>query len=462
MRWQPIVLACLMTLPVGGIALGQQAPASHSTPTAKSPAKKTPPAPSSDSPNSAPDAPDAGQTQSAAPDPDTELQMLVQQAANDSAALIKNLEAYLGRYPQSPRRAAIYRAMVESEMQLHDEKDALDYAEKEIALAPDDMQTMYLAVTILEKMPDDASHAHAIDYDTRLIEQVAEANPDSRPPQMTLDDWQAGRNKFTMQLYIVRGRIDRHLHKDDDAVKDLTSSFQILPTAEAALDLGEIAEGQKHSDEAIRRYAQAFFLSQEGKDDDAVNRDSLRLRMGNLWRFTHDSNAGLGDVLLAAFDKNKELSEADQPDAPVYNQGVTDPLQFSLRLVDGKDSVKMPAMHGKIVILNFWTTWCAYCRTLEPLLGQVRTKFAGRDDVVSLAVNADQDIKVVAPFLQEQTVDGTVVFADGLDQAFHVEAIPTIIVLDRSGKIAYRMQGYAPDGFVDLVSAAITKASATQ
>ncbi len=66
------------------------------------------------------------------------------------------------------------------------------------------------------------------------------------------------------------------------------------------------------------------------------------------------------------------------------------------------------------------------------------------------------------PYLTEQKVNATVVFADGLDQAFHVASIPTIIVLDRSGKIAYRTQGYAPDGFVDAISAAITKASAGQ
>jgi len=128
--------------------------------------------------------------------------------------------------------------------------------------------------------------------------------------------------------------------------------------------------------------------------------------------------------------------------------------------VDGKDAFKMAETHGKVVILNFWTTWCAYCQTMESLLSDIRKKFAGRDDVVSMAVNTDEDEALVAPFLQAQKPEGTLVFADGLDQAFHVVSIPTIIVLDRTGKIAYRSQGFAADGFVDAVSAAITKASA--
>ena len=152
------------------------------------------------------------------------------QAGNDSAALVEESGSYLVKYPDSPRRGAIYRALLESEMQLHESKVALDYAEKVIAIQPEDSQTMYLAVTILEKMPDEASQIRAIDYDTRLIDRVAKADPESRPQQMTLDDWQAGRNKFLVELYVLRGRMQQHLHKNDDAVKDLTAGFRLLPT----------------------------------------------------------------------------------------------------------------------------------------------------------------------------------------------------------------------------------------
>ena len=160
----------------------------------------------------------------------------MRQAGNDSATLVKSLEAYLVKYPDSPRRGAIYRALLESEMNLHNQKSALDYAEKVIAIQPEDSQSMYLAVTLLEKMPDEASQLRAIDYDTRLIDRVSKADPESRPQQMTLDDWQAGRNKFLVDLYVLRGRVQHHLHKNDDAVKDLTAGFRLLPNAEAALN----------------------------------------------------------------------------------------------------------------------------------------------------------------------------------------------------------------------------------
>jgi thiol-disulfide isomerase/thioredoxin len=457
MRWRIHGLLCLLTLTVPGMAWGQQSQPSSNAPPAKAPAKKSPAA--QPAPKSKTDT-DAQEPPTEVPDPEAELQLAVTSSGNDNAALVRNLEEYLVRYPDSPQRLTIYRGIMQSEVQLHNRKLALEYAQRIMAIQPEDTQTLYVAATILEQMPDDASQMRAIDYDTRLIANVAKADPESRPDQMTLDDWQAGRNKFMMNLYILRGRMERHLHRNDDAVKDFTQGFHLLPSAEAAMGLGEIAEEEKRADEAIRQYALAFFLPGLDPKDTTLNREYLRLRMGNLWRFTHDSSAGLGDVLLSAFDKSRASAKMDQPPPAAYNQGVTDPLQFTLRKVDGNGTVKTADTRGKVVILNFWTTWCAYCRITESLLAGVRDKFAGRNDVVSLSVNADEEEGVVAPFLKEQKVDGTLVFADGLDQAFHVTSIPTIIVLDRSGKIAYRAQGFAPDDLADAASAAIAKASA--
>jgi thiol-disulfide isomerase/thioredoxin len=453
-----VLLAWILT----GAAWGQQSPSPSAAPPAKGPAKKSPAAAQSTAKPKSNDAPSEPQD-AAASDPDAELQLAVRQAGNDSSTLVKSLEDYIAKYPDSPRRGAIYRALLESEMNLHNQKSALDYAEKVIAIQPEDSQSMYIAATLLEKMPDEASHLRAIDYDTRLIDRVSKADPESRPQQMTLDDWQTGRNKFMADLYVMRGRLQHHLHKDEDAVRDLTAGFHLLPNAEAALTLGEIAEESKHADEAVRQYATAFTLaSQEPPDANSppVDIDTLRSRMGNLWRFTHNSSAGLGDIVLSAFDRSRDMAKADKPDAPVYNKDVTDPLQFSLRHVDGSGPMKLAESHGKVVLLNFWTTWCAYCNQMESMLGEVRTKFSGRDDVVFLAINADEDGSLVGPFLQDRKPGGTLVFADGVGQAFHVESIPTVLVLDKAGKIAYRTQGFAPDGFADLAAAAITKASA--
>lgn len=55
-----------------------------------------------------------------APDPEAELQRAIELSGNDRAALLHNLEEYLRRFPEAPRKQAVYRALVEASMQLND------------------------------------------------------------------------------------------------------------------------------------------------------------------------------------------------------------------------------------------------------------------------------------------------------------------------------------------------------
>ncbi len=52
------------------------------------------------------------------------------------------------------------------------------------------------------------------------------------------------------------------------------------------------------------------------------------------------------------------------------------------------------------------------------------------------------------------------VFADGLERLLDIKAFPTVIVLDRAGKIIYRTQGFAPEGFAEGLAGAINRALA--
>ena len=82
------------------------------------------------------------------------------------------------------------------------------------------------------------------------------------------------RIKFTMNLYVLRGRMQRNLHKNDDAVKDFTEGFRLLPNSAAAVNLGEIAEEQKRADEAIRLWVKDSPI--EGSKDAMTQADALR------------------------------------------------------------------------------------------------------------------------------------------------------------------------------------------
>jgi len=64
----------------------------------------------------------------------------------------------------------------------------------------------------------------------------------------------------------------------------------------------------------------------------------------------------------------------------------------------------------------------------------------------------------VPPYLKEAKPLTTVVFADGLDRLFGVNSFPTVVVVDRAGKIVYRSEGYGEENFTQALSAAVRQA----
>src|SRR5271168_621620 len=125
--------------------------------------------PSSAAPGKAPSA------KSATPpnqNPEEELQRTIETAGGDRAALVRNLEAFLKKYPETQARPQIYRTLVEADLQLQDNVHATEYAERIVALSPDDMSMTLLAVQLLERNGDAAALKRATTYVTHVLEYV--------------------------------------------------------------------------------------------------------------------------------------------------------------------------------------------------------------------------------------------------------------------------------------------------
>ncbi len=389
------------------------------------------------------------------PDPEAELEKAVQDANNDSAKVVRNLEDYLKRFPDAPRKADIYRAIVESALQIHDSATALDYAERLIAIDPSDAEMMMQAALMLEQKGGDESLKRAVDYASRVLDQIQKANPEDRSPRMSAEEWETGRKRAEMSVFILRGHLEMDMKDYDDAQKDFTSSMQLYQNPEAALDMGEIAELQHHPDDAVKFYAEAFVIpDQEGAN---VDRAEVRRKLGNLWREQHGNEVGLGERLLEAYDDTLAVAH-NSAAQPVPNKGITDPLAFVLRHPDGSAPFQMSDLKGKTIVLTFWATWCTPCSELDPLLAQVLQEYAGRHDLVFLTLNTDEDESRVLPYLQRQHIPGTVLFADGLDDFYNVKSLPTLVIVDHTGKVAYRAEGFDPDTIVSELKGAIQHA----
>jgi thiol-disulfide isomerase/thioredoxin len=417
---------------------------------------KTPPAPTAKSQSTAP-TPRAAQKPAPAVDPQAELKATIEAAGNDRAAFVRNLESYLTKFPETPRKAEIYRALVDAELQLREPAKALDAAEHAIVADPQDTSTMMLAANLLEEQGGDAELGRAVGYVTRVLERIEQTSIEDKPARDSEADFRAQQNSAEMTLLLVRGRMQSERHAYDAAIQDLQASYKLKANPGAALQLGEIAEIQKKTDQAIEQYLIAFVIpSMEGAN---VDRAEVRKKLGNMWQLAHGSQAGLGERILETYDRLNQLSKTDDADP---NHDAKEPYAFVLGRPADSAPLKMSDERGKVVVLDFWATWCGPCREAEPLLDQVGQLFKGSSDIVFLALNSDDDRTRVAPYLAKQKVSGTLAFADGLDTLLGVHSLPTVLVLDRKGKIAYRSDGVDPDTFVAGLTMAILNAVKTK
>jgi peroxiredoxin len=107
---------------------------------------------------------------------------------------------------------------------------------------------------------------------------------------------------------------------------------------------------------------------------------------------------------------------------------------FTLADLDGKPWSRK-SLEGKVVLVNFWATWCPPCRKEIPDLESLYQQFE-KQGLVILAIS-DEDAGKVKPFIAEQGVSYTVLLDPGrkVNTLFHVMGIPKTFIYDRSGKL---------------------------
>jgi thiol-disulfide isomerase/thioredoxin len=387
-------------------------------------------------------------------DAEMQLQKAVADAGNDKAALVRNLKNYLIRFPDAPRKAGVYRALVESCQQLQDPACALDYAERLVSVHPDDSEMMLLAIGLLQQESSEASLTRAAGYATRVIDRIEKTPPEEKSARMSPKEWQAQQDRFRTALYSLRGQIEKSQSHYELAAKDFQQSYSLLPNAIAAEYLGEIAEMKSDYPKAIEEYSLAFTLPEDGPAG-KVDRREVRMKLGNVWRRVHGSEQGLGEKILTTYDRLGAPPVATGP--WTRNKDAKDLFTFVLRNVDGSPLPLSP-LKGKVVVLSFWATWCGPCRELEPEFVQIAKNYTGNTNLVFYAVNTDADESLVPAFLAKQKWDVPVVFADGLDDSMKINSLPTVVVLDRAGKISFRMDGFSPQSFTESLTTAIQQA----
>ena len=107
------------------------------------------------------------------------------------------------------------------------------------------------------------------------------------------------------------------------------------------------------------------------------------------------------------------------------------------------ESLQLDEYEGKVVMLDFWASWCVPCRRSFPWMNEMQEKYADRGLVI-IAVNLDNNLDDAASFLREYPAKFRIFYDKdrSLAREFEVQAMPTSYLIGRDGKLADMHLGF--------------------
>jgi peroxiredoxin len=225
----------------------------------------------------------------------------------------------------------------------------------------------------------------------------------------------------------------RGLRKLDDSMrvrttKDLALHIRQLPVVPNKLKLaGALANLSTEGDfgrDTLQEVTTTLAAALREQPPTARNRqpDKLYVELASLVRYEHMQATSDNPQFAAA------IAKLDADDAKRQN------ADFKLADLQGK-AWHLKDLRGKVVLVNFWATWCPPCRKEMPDLDTLFNKFKDQGFVV-LAIS-DEEAAKVNPFIAERKISYPVLLDPGrtVTESFQVEGIPKSFVYDRAGKL---------------------------
>ena len=402
---------------------------------------QAPPVPSPATSKSAPAASEAETS-----DEMKELGRMLAEGGNSPADYIRVLEAHLVKYPATKHAAEIDRVLAKSALEARDDARIIKYGELVLAREPHDVQLLDRVARAYVMRDDPADAEKGLAWAKKYEQTIAGLRKDPPPGRLSAGQWSEELDKAKARSLVLQARACGVLGLKKPAIDLASKSFEAYPTAEASREWSKWLAADGDVAAAVQHSADAFTI-EDSRNTDA-DRAKDRRRMGELYTKANGSEKGLGEVILAAYDRMSNLMADREAHLKAMDPNVKAAaiLDFTLPGANGQD-LKLASLSGKTLVLDFWATWCGPCKAQRPIYLDVEKKFKDHPDVVFLSVNTDEDRTLVAPFIKAQKWTNPVYFEGGLSDYFKVSSIPTTVIVDKKGNVASRMNGFIPELF---------------
>jgi thiol-disulfide isomerase/thioredoxin len=351
----------------------------------------------------------------------------------DAVKRIPLIESYLADFPSDTTNALNLRsALLLAYLQKK------DFEKADAALAamqkPDPMVLNSMAWSCVE---DTVQLEKAAAWAGRAVSLLRKPDPSTKPSHMSRAAWDKANTGYLVMALDTYGAALSLLGRDQDAL--------------AAYDELLRLPGEKDA-EIIERYLRLCLRAGKPERAFAGGLTSLRAGTGNdrivaITREAYIKQRGSDAGFEAEVEKARSEART-QLRARLQRERTSEPaVDFSLPALDGR-TVKLSDLRGKVVIVDFWATWCGPCKMSFPTLQKVYDTYKGNDRVMILALDTWERVRgkereeLVTKFLTDNKYTFPVLYDENTVEKYGVTGIPTKFIIDREGRIAFKSIGF--------------------
>ncbi len=352
---------------------------------------------------------------------------------NDPQRRASRIEAFLKEFPlEKAERISIEELLFNTYLQLGQVDNALGVAER-TAGSPVIMYNQ-IAWNWIEK---GENLDRALVLAKRALDEAMDPPDSLRPSYISDDLWQESITKnramifdsYGLGLYKL-GRIGEAENAFERAYRDMKGESP---------DFTERLVMTYNKEE---KYAEVIDVGTKAIESGIAN-DSLLEYFKTAYVKVHGSSNGLSELIRSSQEKASEVERAR-----VAKSRISEPaIPFSLKSMDG-NVVKLSDLRGKVVVIDFWATWCDPCKKSFPTLEQVYERYSGNNDVRIMALNTWEQVSgkeredLVKDFMAKNKYRFPVLYDQDAVDDYGVDGIPTRYVIDRKGNIAFVNVGF--------------------